>query len=89
MVSREPFLRLRPAKRKDWDDAWLGVRWPAGARRCPGVIAFGRSLRECEQELHSTLEDWIWLGLKLGHTLPKIGGIDLHKEPKREPVDAL
>ena len=56
---------------------------------CKGVIAFGKTLRECEEELRSTLEDWIWLGLKLGHSLPIIGGIDLNQEPKREPVDTL
>ncbi len=37
---------------------------------CKGVIAFGNSLRECERELQSTLEDWILVGLKLGHRLP-------------------
>jgi len=36
---------------------------------CKGVIAFGATLRECEDELRSTLEDWL-LGLKLGHPLP-------------------
>jgi predicted RNase H-like HicB family nuclease len=44
-----------------------------------GVVAFGRSLRTCETELRSTLEDWILVGLKLGHTLPVLGGIDLNK----------
>lgn len=34
---------------------------------CKGVVAFGTTLRECEDELRSTLEDWILLGLKLGH----------------------
>jgi predicted RNase H-like HicB family nuclease len=56
---------------------------------CPGVVAFGASLSECEHELRSTLEEWILLGLKLGHPLPVIGGIDLNREPLREPVDAL
>jgi predicted RNase H-like HicB family nuclease len=56
---------------------------------CKGVIAFGATLRECEDELRSTLEDWIWLGLKLGHALPVLGSIDLNKEPIREPVDAV
>ena len=42
---------------------------------CPGVIAFGATLSESEAELRSTLEDWILVGLKLGHTLPVIGGI--------------
>jgi predicted RNase H-like HicB family nuclease len=37
---------------------------------CPGVLAFGKTLRECETELRSTLEDWILVGLKLGHPLP-------------------
>ncbi|MDP2277593.1 MAG: type II toxin-antitoxin system HicB family antitoxin [Nitrospirota bacterium] len=56
---------------------------------CKGVIAFGTTLRECEEELRSTLEDWILVGLKFGHPLPVIGGIDLNKEPMREPVGAL
>jgi len=56
---------------------------------CKGVIAFGKTLRECEDELHSTLEDWILVGLKLGHPLPVIGGIDLNREPARGQVDAV
>ena len=56
---------------------------------CTGVVAFGSSLRECQDELRSTLEDWILVGLKLGHSLPVIAGIDLNKEPQREPVETL
>ena len=56
---------------------------------CKGVIAFASTLQECENQLHSTLEDWILVGLKLGHTLPVINNIDLNKEPSREPVDTL
>lgn len=56
---------------------------------CKGVIAFGRTLRECEVELRATLEDWILVGLKLGHYLPVIEEIDLNKEPSRESVDTL
>lgn len=37
---------------------------------CPGVIAFGKTLSKTEGELRSTLEDWILVGLKLGHPLP-------------------
>jgi predicted RNase H-like HicB family nuclease len=43
-----------------------------------GVIAFGKTLRQCEHELRSTLEDWILVGLRLGHTLPRLAGIDLN-----------
>ncbi|MBN1690289.1 MAG: type II toxin-antitoxin system HicB family antitoxin [Dehalococcoidia bacterium] len=56
---------------------------------CPGVIAFGTNLTRCENELRSTLEDWILVGLKLGHTLPVIGNIDLNREPDSEPVKAV
>jgi predicted RNase H-like HicB family nuclease len=56
---------------------------------CPGVIAFSGTLRECEDELRSTLEEWLWLGLKLGHQLPVLGGIDLNREPVYESVESV
>lgn len=56
---------------------------------CPGVIAFDSNLRACENELRSTLEDWLLVGFRLGHPLPIIGGIDLNKIPGHEPVDTL
>ncbi|HBY95208.1 MAG TPA: hypothetical protein DEP84_14850 [Chloroflexi bacterium] len=40
---------------------------------CKGGGAFGSTLRQCEEELRSTLEDWILLGLKLSHSLPVLG----------------
>ncbi len=49
--------------------------------RLPGVVAFGKSLKLCESELRSTLEDWLLVGLRLGHPLPKLAGIDLNKHP--------
>ncbi len=56
---------------------------------CKGVVAFGTTLRECEEALHSTLEDWILVGLKLRHPLPVIASIDLNKVPSYEPVGAV
>jgi predicted RNase H-like HicB family nuclease len=56
---------------------------------CKGVVAFGSTLRECDEELRSTLEDWILVGLKLGHALPIIANINLNEEPVREPVGAV
>lgn len=56
---------------------------------CRGVVSFGATLKECAEELRSTLEDWLLLGIKLGHPLPVIAGLDLNQEPIREPVDAL
>lgn len=52
---------------------------------CTGVVAFASSLKECEDELRSTLEDWILVGLKMGHALPIISGIDLNNIPSHEP----
>ncbi len=56
---------------------------------CKGVIAFGKTLRQCECELQSVLEDWIFVGLKLGHQLPVIGGFDLNKEPTHKQMAAV
>jgi len=67
------------------DDGTFAGRIP----ECKGVVAFASTLRECENELRSALEDWILVGLKLGHPLPVITGIDLNKEPGYEPMDAL
>ena len=44
---------------------------------CPGVVAFGTSLTECQGALRSMLEDWITLGLKLGHQPPIVVGNEL------------
>ena len=38
-----------------------------------GVIAFAATLRECKSSLRSTLKDWIWVGLKIKHSLPANG----------------
>lgn len=44
-----------------------------------GVVAFGKTLRECERELRSAVEDWVLVGLRLGQPLPKLAGIDLNR----------
>ncbi len=56
---------------------------------CTGVIAFGSTLRDCENELRSSLEEWLLLGLKLKHQLPELGGINLNGEPQHEPLESL
>ena len=48
---------------------------------CKGVTALGKTLKECEKELQSALENWILIGLKLGHSLPIIDRYDLNREP--------
>jgi len=39
--------------------------------------------------LRSTLEDWILVGLKLGHPLPVIADIDLNRKAQLEPMDSM
>jgi predicted RNase H-like HicB family nuclease len=68
---------------------WKTVLFAGRIPLCKGVVAFGCTVHECEEELRSTLEEWILVGLKLVHPLPVIAGIDLNKEPSYEPVGAL
>ncbi len=56
---------------------------------CKGVIAFSSTLRDCETELHATLEDWLLVGFKLNHPLPILDGINLNREPIYEPLVAM
>jgi predicted RNase H-like HicB family nuclease len=67
------------------EDGSFAGRIPA----CTGVVSFGATLRECEAELRSVLEDWVWLGLKLGHELPVIDDIDLNREPAHESLESV
>ena len=57
--------------------------------QCAGVIAFSDTLRDCEAELQSVLEDWVLVGLKLGHRLPVIDGVDLNRDPTAAPAECL
>ena len=50
------------------EDGAFSARIPS----CKGVVAFAATLRDCQDELRSTLEDWILVGLKLGHALPAV-----------------
>jgi predicted RNase H-like HicB family nuclease len=43
-----------------------------------GVWANAPTLEECREGLQSALEDWIALGLRLGHTLPVVDGLDIN-----------
>ena len=70
---------------EELDDGTYGATIPP----CLGVIAFGDSVSDCNEELRATLEDWILVGLKLGHSLPIVSGIDLNLDNIHEPVGPL
>ncbi len=42
-----------------------------------GVWANADSLEACRHQLQEVLEEWIVLGLRLGHPIPELGGISL------------
>jgi len=48
--------------------------------QCPGVIAFGETLYQCEQELKSSLEGWLIVKIRHGDKLPVIGRINLNEK---------
>ncbi len=54
------------------DEGFVGVI-PA----LQGVLGHAETLEACREDLQSALEDWIWLGLRLGHSIPPLDGIDL------------
>ncbi len=66
------------------DDSFFG-RIPS----CKGVVAFAKTLRECQDKLRSALEDWVLVGLKLGHSLPVLDNIDLNKTPEYEQLESV
>jgi len=78
-------IALEHAEYDKLDDNTFAGRIPS----CKGVVAFAESLRECENELRSTLENWLLVGLKLGHELPVLDNINLNVTPGYEPVESL
>ncbi len=42
-----------------------------------GVYANADTLEGCREELQEVLEGWIMIGLRMGHSLPVVNGIDL------------
>ena len=43
-----------------------------------GVWANADTLEVCREELREVLEEWILIGLKMGHSIPQINGIELN-----------
>ena len=68
-----------------FDDGTYGGRVPP----CRGVVAFGKTLVACRDELQSTLEDWILLGLRLGHRVPVIDRVDLNIKAEPKPIETV
>ena len=48
--------------------------------QCPGVIAFGETLYQCQEELRLALEGWLIIKIRHGDKLPVMGGINLNNK---------
>ncbi len=48
--------------------------------QCPGIIAFGETLYQCQQELKSSLEGWLIVKIRHGDRLPVMDKINLNKK---------
>ncbi|MBI5387832.1 MAG: type II toxin-antitoxin system HicB family antitoxin [Verrucomicrobia bacterium] len=56
--------------------------------KCKGAWAEGRTLEECREELRAVLEDWVLLGLQLGHRLPVVEGLNLNRSNRKAVAHA-
>jgi predicted RNase H-like HicB family nuclease len=78
MITKYLSEAMRRAKYKIMEDGsyygWI--------EELPGVWATASSLEECREELQSVVEDWLFLGLKLGHHIVPLGDIDLNTQLK-------
>jgi len=57
-----------------------GDNYSGKLSQCPGVIAFGETLYQCQEELRSVLEGWLIVKIRHGDKLPVIGGINLNNK---------
>ena len=65
---------LSKAEYDKLDDGSFSGRIP----ECSGVIAFGKTLFECQKELESVLEGWLIVKIRHGDTLPVIDNLDIN-----------
>ena len=70
---------LERAKYKTLEDG----TYAATVEGLRGVIAIGDTIEECRNDLIGVIDGWIALRLRMGRTIPPIGGltIDVSTEP--------
>jgi len=74
---------IRAAMRQAKYELLENGRYYGSIRACRGCWAEAPTLEACREELKSTLEDWLLLGLQMGHQLPVISGINLNPPKNR------
>lgn len=73
MLTEYIHLALRRAKYEILEDGTYYGEIPG----FQGVWANAAQLEDCREELRQALEDWIVLGLRMGHDLPVVENIQL------------
>jgi len=51
-----------------------------------GVWADAETLEQCRETLREVLEDWLIVGLRHGHVIPVLEGIDLNKQSEASTI---
>jgi len=81
MLTEYVRAAMRRAKYKKLDEGGGFLGRIPGFR---GVLANADTLKACREGLRSVLEDWIIVGVRLGHSLPIVDGITLNPRKTRK-----
>jgi predicted RNase H-like HicB family nuclease len=79
---------IRAAMRQAKYELLENGRYYGSIHLCRGCWAEAETLEDCREELQTTLEDWLLLGLQLGHPLPVVDGINLNRPKSRAGAHA-
>jgi predicted RNase H-like HicB family nuclease len=83
MLTKYTYNAMRKAVYDKLEDGTFSGKIPP----CPGVIAFGASLSECQETLREALEGWIIVKLRHGDTLPIVASLyPIRKSPRMNGI---
>jgi predicted RNase H-like HicB family nuclease len=85
MLTKYIYNAMRKAVYDKLEDGTFSGKIPP----CPGVIAFGASLSECQETLREALEGWIIVKLRHGDTLPIIARTNLNEKRTKSSKKVL
>jgi len=78
-MNYQKFVRVKFRLAKRIERYFLNYLFSGSIPQCPGVIAFGKTLFECQKELESVLEGWLIVKIRHGDTLPVIDHLETGK----------
>ncbi|MBX7209792.1 MAG: hypothetical protein K1X78_15855 [Verrucomicrobiaceae bacterium] len=78
---------IRAALREAQYELMENGRYFASIPSCEGAWGEGATVEDAREELEGALESWIIVGIRFGHTLPVVAGIDLNPQPAYAEAD--